>query len=246
MKLNRLLIPICLIMLLMAVGVNAAFDITWTCPVKTSPGTTSTSVAQDIIYEDDTISQNCQRGDNNFTIEFAVTGLAADWYFDHIEANATTTMNATLFIYQGNTLKHTLPLNSNFTNTSATSTSLVRFVDWGTKSASTGQPLWYQNLTDGTHRWHIELWNNTDTASVDQILSSETGMNSGGKVKFHLDTTDISGVFGAAAAGEEGTEEVQAIMGLDKITKAGKRAAKDPVMIGIILILGYWYWKSKK
>lgn len=235
------LIP--LMMVLMMVGAMAAFDITWTCPVT---GTSTNTVVKDYLtYEDDAPYALCTKAGNNFTIEFAVTGAAADWSIDTgASADNQTQLNATLYIYSGNKEKYVLPISGgNITNTSATSSDLVRFTDFGElyTTGIVGKPKWYNNLTQGGYKWYIELYNTTDDATGEQILSSEKGMNSGGPVRFTIDHRGSTALKTAAAyqAGAEGTDDLQSVfgpLGLD-----GPRDKAQGILLIVIIGIGIWY-----
>lgn len=209
-----------ILLLLMAISVLATLDVTWTCPVSGS--SSSTTVKNYAEYSDSGIYKDCGKSGNNFTIEFAITGDANDWGSGNGNGGVENmTLGTTLYINYGGSNKLTLPLTTASTNTSATSTALIRWTDFGELYTSdlTGLPKWYNNLTEGSYKWYIVVTNTTDVgagAGTGTVLTSERGMSSSYPVAFTLDLERSAGLktLSAAQADVPGTEGIQSALGI--------------------------------
>lgn len=250
-------VPLLLVMTVLMVGSAAAtFDIYWNCP-QTGTSSTNTVVKDYMTYTDDVPFVDCQKSGNNFTIEFQVVGVAADWLpinaaGDQIGsgANTTTSMNATLFLYKGDKKIFQQVVSTNITNTSGTTTDLQRWTDFGElyTTGIVGSPKWYNNITEGGYKWYIEFWNQTDLGtSNEQILSSEKGAYSGSPVHFTIDHRGSSALksYAAAQAGAEGTEELQAMFGGLGLAGFGGGGVKLVLLMALGVVV-YWYLFRKK
>lgn len=204
--------------LLMIVAAAAAESVTWTCPV--SGTSTSSSVADNVEYEDDGSFDKCKSKGNNFTIEFTMT-------FDAVGEGAGTYANATLYLLQGNKVKHTLPLSSNFTNGT-----MIRWTDFG--ELDEGKPKWVGNMTEGVGKWYIMMYNVTDASDGSQFLSTTTGMDDNYPVTFIIDGD--SNALKSALAAEAASQDDASAPGVGK----GK------YLLWALLILVVLYAAKKK
>lgn len=238
-----LMISVIILMILPLVSSN--LDVQWTCPISGTSATTD--FRRYLTYENEAPYKDCYKAGNNLTIEFAVTGDGNDF---EATKGASIDLSATLYIYKGSNSVMTLPLNANFTNTSATSTGLVRFTDFGElyTSGITGSAKWVNNMTYSDYKFYVAVQNVTSGTGVD-VLASEPGMYLGDAFRVEFRNPQSRGAYlaEAALAGVEGTEEVQALMGLTKpsVISRGNLQGLLPV-IGILLIIGFLFFSKSK
>jgi len=251
------MMPLLLVMMIMmAVSVMGAYDAIWRCP-QAGTSSTNTVIKNYMTYEDDPPYVDCQKSGNNFTIEFQISGTAGDWFQD-TDGMGSNHYNATLYLYKGSNQQFVLPIAgaSNFTNTSATTSDLFRWTDFGEISTNAakrggipGYPLWYNNLTEGGYKYYVyvELNNGTGGGSTSQLLSSEKGLDDSNPVHFVIDHRGSAAkkLVGAAYAGAPGTDDAQAALRREGVDIGGIDKTTLVVLL-IVVVIFYYLWKNKK
>lgn len=241
MKKLFFVLPMLLLMLVStALG---ALDISWQCPIS---GTSATATVRDYAtYTDDPPFTQCTMSGNNLTIEFYVTGTAADWQGS--KEFTETNMSATLYFKQGSSTILTLPLDSHITNASATSSDLIRFTDFGKlNTVNGGKPYWYGNLTEGGYYWHVTFTNTTDASITgNTLLSSEKGASASNPVHMTIDKRGSAAAkaYAAYQSGEPGTEEFASVFATTTVPNGSTNTS---ALLLLVIAVGAWLLLRKK